>query len=92
MIDLTTIKKPGVEVRLLDGSLRVFDPFDIARRAEQRLGENLGLGEAIGLFRELLELSAEQATDYHVLALQKQLLDFAKQLVVGKAEPPSPQS
>ncbi len=33
MIDLTTIKKPGVEVKLLDGSLRVFDPFDIARRA-----------------------------------------------------------
>lgn len=91
-IDLTTIKTPGVEVKLLDGTVRVFDPFDIARRAEARLKDDLGLCEAIALFRELLGVGPEQASDYHVLALQKQLLDFTRQLVVGKAEPPAPQS
>lgn len=91
-IKLAEIKTPAIEVELKDGSTRVFDPFEIARRAEGRLREDMGLGDVITLFRELLELGGDVASDYQILYLQKTCIEFTKQLVVGKAEPPTPQS
>ncbi len=91
-INLAEIKTPGIEIELKDGSVRRIDPFDIARRAEGRIRENMGLGDMIALFRELLELGSEDASDYCILYLQKACIELTKQLVVGKAEPPTPQS
>ena len=91
VIRLHEVRTPAVEVEVVPGDVRTYDPFEIARRLEPRMVPDLSLAQTIGVLREVLGLS-EEVADYKVLWLNQQLLEFVAETLRSKGGPPAPRS
>lgn len=92
MLKLKEVKSPQLEVEMLDGSIRHYDPFEVVRRVSPILNaKNQDYPEMIEDLRRALEMPAE-LTDVQILAVVKGVATLVERGVSEKGLLPVPQS